>query len=163
LKEIKKEKGRIVKTPRWQTKFNFYEDEHTTWCIKALNKHLGKGFSQKAYITPRNMTFSWSDIYSNIKEIWSSTIEARRPDLVVQKDKDKVCIEVEYMPKSDMRMRIILRSLMALGDYAKRFNKTIIYANDKNKTYTRWCRLVPYVEDNHKPKILEIRKLSELD
>jgi hypothetical protein len=127
-----------------------------------LIKNLGTTFEQKDYVTPRNMTYGWINIYKEIKEIWSSTIEARRPDLLIQKDKQRICIEVEYMPKSDYRMRIILRSLAALGDYAKRFSKTIIYANDKNKTYTRWCRLVDYVEDNHKPKDLEIRKLSSV-
>jgi hypothetical protein len=57
LKEVKKEKGRIVKVPAFPVKFNFYETEHTTWCIKALIKNLGTTFEQKDYVTPRNMTY----------------------------------------------------------------------------------------------------------
>jgi hypothetical protein len=68
---------------------------------------------------------------------------------------------VENTPKSDKRMRIILRSLFALGNYAKRFKKVKIYANEKLPVYNKWKNLLPYVETGDIPEQIEILKLNE--
>ncbi|MDR0739661.1 MAG: hypothetical protein LBF00_02180 [Mycoplasmataceae bacterium] len=150
--------------PRYETRFNFYEVEHTDWCIKALLKEFGdRPIDVKSYWTARNVGYMWFDIFKEIKDIWFSGVEERKPDLLVWDETIKgwICIEVENTPKSDKRMRIILRSLFALGNYAKRFKKVKIYANEKLPVYNKWKNLLPYVETGDIPEQIEILKLNE--
>jgi hypothetical protein len=58
-------------------------------------------------------------------------------------------------------MRVILRSLYALGDYAKRFKLVKIYANENLPVYNKWRNLTSYLQDDSVPKHLEILKLHE--
>jgi hypothetical protein len=105
----------------------------------------------------------WVDVYKEIKHIWYAGVEERKPDLLVWNKEMKgwVCIEVENTPKSEKRMRIVLRSLFALGDYAKRFKMVKIYANEKLPVYNKWKNLLPCVETGHIPEHLEILKLHD--
>jgi hypothetical protein len=64
-------------------------------------------------------------------------VEERKPDLLIVKDPSKrIAVEIEHTKKPHARMKIVLKSLFALGTYMKQFEQLIIYANDKNIIYS---------------------------
>jgi hypothetical protein len=73
-------------------------------------------------------------MFKKIKHIWHKAVEERKPDLIILKDmNNRMAVEIELTPKSMVRMKIVLKSLFALGDYTKLFDKLIVYANNRER------------------------------
>jgi hypothetical protein len=129
-----------------------------------LKEFNGRTIKLSEYRTAREMAYMWSDVFKEIKDIWYAGVSDRKPDLIVwNKELDGwICIEIELTPKSVKRMRIILRSLHALGDYAKGFKQVKIYANEKTIVYKKWSNVLNFVDENDRPSDLHLLKLHEL-
>ncbi|MDR2823235.1 MAG: hypothetical protein LBV37_01740, partial [Mycoplasmataceae bacterium] len=105
------------------------------------------------YLTPRELMSKWYPIFERTDQIWRGAVIRRYPDLLIVKNpNDKLAVEIEHSRKSAFRMKLVLKSLFASGDYMKQFDRLIIYANENEKTFNNWDRMVKSCKGGEKPE-----------